>query len=84
MTASTETPHAQHAQLDRYDTNALVEAFVQDQAVAAQAVQRASQDLARAVEAALPRLQAGGRLIYVGAGTSGRLDRKSTRLNSSH
>ena len=73
MTASTETPHAQHAQLDRYDTNALVEAFVQDQAVAAQAVQRASQDLARAVEAALPRLQAGGRLIYVGAGTSGRL-----------
>ena len=73
MTSSTETPHPQHAQLDRYDTHTLVQAFVQDQALAAQAVQRASQDLARAVEAALPRLQAGGRLIYVGAGTSGRL-----------
>ena len=30
-------------------------------------------DLARAVDAALPRIAAGGRLIYIGAGTSGRL-----------
>jgi N-acetylmuramic acid 6-phosphate etherase len=30
-------------------------------------------DIARAVDAALPRLRAGGRLIYVGAGTSVRL-----------
>ena len=30
-------------------------------------------DIARAVEAAVPRIKRGGRLIYVGAGTSGRL-----------
>jgi N-acetylmuramic acid 6-phosphate etherase len=30
-------------------------------------------DLARAVDAAVPRIAAGGRLIYIGAGTSGRL-----------
>jgi N-acetylmuramic acid 6-phosphate etherase len=38
-----------------------------------QAVQAASAALAQAVEVALPRVRAGGRLIYAGAGTSGRL-----------
>jgi N-acetylmuramic acid 6-phosphate etherase len=37
------------------------------------AVRAAVPDIARAVDAAVPRLQAGGRLIYIGAGTSGRL-----------
>ena len=53
--------------------SALVAALVEDQARAAQAVARASVDIARAVAAAVPRIKAGGRLIYVGAGTSGRL-----------
>lgn len=70
---ATEEPHPAHAALDGYDTPALVAAFVADQAVAAMAVQAAAPALARAVDAAVPRLQAGGRLIYVGAGTSGRL-----------
>ncbi len=69
----TEQPHPGHAALDRYDTAALIAAFVADQALAAQAVQAAAPQLAQAVEAALPRLRAGGRLVYVGAGTSGRL-----------
>jgi N-acetylmuramic acid 6-phosphate etherase len=38
-----------------------------------QAVQAAAPQLALAVDAALPRIRAGGRLVYVGAGTSGRL-----------
>ncbi len=69
----TEQPHPDHPQLDRYDTAMLVEAFVADQALAAQAVRAAAPQLARAVDAAVPRLRAGGRIVYVGAGTSGRL-----------
>ena len=69
----TEQPHPDHPQLDRYDSVALVDAFVADQALAATAVRAASAALVRAVDAALPRLRAGGRIVYVGAGTSGRL-----------
>ena len=69
----TEQPHPAHGALDTYDTPALVQAFVADQAQAALAVQAAAPALAQAVDAAVPRLRAGGRIVYVGAGTSGRL-----------
>jgi N-acetylmuramic acid 6-phosphate etherase len=71
--ATTETPDARHPRLDRYATPDLVAAFVDDQVDAVAAVRAAAGDIARAVDAALPRIRAGGRLIYVGAGTSGRL-----------
>lgn len=70
---NTETPHAGHADLDLYPPSELVRAFIEDQMQAATAVHAAAPQLAAAVEAATPRLAAGGRLIYVGAGTSGRL-----------
>lgn len=70
---STETPHALHAQLDQYPTVELTAAFIDDQLGAVAAVRAASATLAAAVDAALPRIEAGGRLVYVGAGTSGRL-----------
>ena len=70
---ATEEPHPAHAALDGYDTARLIDAFVADQAGAAAAVQRAAAALAQAVDAAVPRLRAGGRIVYVGAGTSGRL-----------
>lgn len=70
---ATERPHDGHAGLEHYDTAALVQAFVADQALAAQAVAAAAPALAAAVDAAVPRLRAGGRLLYAGAGTSGRL-----------
>ena len=70
---ATEQPHPQHAALDSYATAQLVQALADDQAGAAQAVRAAAPLLAQAVEAAVPRLRAGGRLVYVGAGTSGRL-----------
>ena len=69
----TEQPHPDHPGLDRYPTDVLVDAFVADQALAAAAVRAASAQIARAVDAAVPRLRAGGRIVYVGAGTSGRL-----------
>jgi N-acetylmuramic acid 6-phosphate etherase len=69
----TETPSTQHTQLDLYPVEDLVRALVDDQALAAQAVKAASADISAAVVAMAPRIAAGGRLIYVGAGTSGRL-----------
>ena len=70
---STERPSTDHADLDTYPVDQLVAALIDDQARAAVAVKLAQGALARAVEQAVPRIRAGGRLIYVGAGTSGRL-----------
>jgi len=70
---NTETPSHAHSDLDLYPLPQLVEAFVDDQLLAVQAVRAAGPQLAAAVAAALPRIQAGGRLVYAGAGTSGRL-----------
>jgi len=70
---NTETPSQAHAALDQYPTAELVNVFVDDQFRAVEAVRNAAPRIAAAVTAALPRMEAGGRLIYVGAGTSGRL-----------
>ena len=69
----TESTDPQHADLDLYPVERLVCVLVDDQLDAVNAVRAAAPDIARAVEAAVPRMRAGGRLIYVGAGTSGRL-----------
>lgn len=69
----TETPSAAHPDLDLYELPQLVSAFIEDQVEAVDAVRRAGPQLAAAVAAALPRIQAGGRILYAGAGTSGRL-----------
>jgi N-acetylmuramic acid 6-phosphate etherase len=69
----TETPNPDHADLDLYPTAELVAVLVDDQRHAVDAVLAAAPAIARAVSAAVPRIEAGGRLIYVGAGTSGRL-----------
>lgn len=69
----TELPHPDHGRLDEYGPAELVGALVDDQVLAARAVKEASAQLAIAVEGAVPRLERGGRIIYVGAGTSGRL-----------
>ncbi|NHZ79001.1 N-acetylmuramic acid 6-phosphate etherase [Massilia sp. CCM 8695] len=70
---NTETPDRQHADLDQYPTGELVDTLIDDQFHAVRAVRAASSQIAVAVTAALPRIDAGGRLMYVGAGTSGRL-----------
>ncbi len=70
---NTETPSTAHADLDLYATEDLVSALVEDQLQAVSAVRAAGPQLARAVDAAVTRMQRGGRLIYAGAGTSGRL-----------
>lgn len=70
---NTETPSASHTELDTYATPDVVSALVEDQINAVNAVRAAGATIAQAVDAAVPRMLQGGRLIYAGAGTSGRL-----------
>jgi len=72
-TLGTERPSECHPDLDRYPVPELVDAFIDDQVHALNAVRAARTRIADAVTRAVPRIVAGGRLIYVGAGTSGRL-----------
>ena len=69
----TEIPSQEHAGLDQYPVPDLVETLIADQFNAIAAVRHAAAQICAVVEAAVPRIAAGGRLIYVGAGTSGRL-----------
>src|SRR3954466_9964376 len=69
----TEIPSREHTTLDEYSTPDLVEALIRDQDWAVAAVSMAAPEIAAAVDAAVPRIEAEGRLVYVGAGTSGRL-----------
>jgi N-acetylmuramic acid 6-phosphate etherase len=59
--------------LDLRSTRALVELMNDEDATVAAAVRRAAPQLADAVDAIAARLAAGGRLVYAGAGSSGRL-----------
>lgn len=70
---STEGFDPAFADIDDWPVERILEGLLEHQAAAIGAVRRALPELARAVAAAEPRLAAGGRLIYVGAGTSGRL-----------
>ncbi|PRC94838.1 N-acetylmuramic acid 6-phosphate etherase [Solimicrobium silvestre] len=70
---TTESPNQQHSELDLYSVEKLIDVFVEDQLNAVYAVQASSAQIAQAVAASVPRMELGGRLIYVGAGTSGRL-----------
>lgn len=59
--------------LDQLPTAELVELFVTEDLRPQQAVAAASAQLTKAVTAITERLRGGGRLFYLGAGTSGRL-----------
>lgn len=69
----TESPSQAHARLDQYPVSELVATLVDDQFNAVAAVRACAPQIAAVISAALPRINAGGRLVYVGAGTSGRL-----------
>ena len=69
----TESIHQNSKDLDLLPTFELVQLLVKDQENAVQAVLQASDQIARAIDLAASRLAGGGRLLYAGAGTSGRL-----------
>jgi hypothetical protein len=70
---STEGVHARADEVDGLDTPGLLGLMADEDRVAADAVRAIVVDVARFVDALAERFGAGGRLIYVGAGTSGRL-----------
>ncbi|MBC7996722.1 MAG: N-acetylmuramic acid 6-phosphate etherase [Leptolyngbya sp.] len=69
----TEERNAQTMDLDLLDTNELVSRVQNEDFAVAEAVKQAIPDIAKAVDIITEKLAAGGRLIYFGAGTSGRL-----------
>jgi N-acetylmuramic acid 6-phosphate etherase len=62
-----------HADLDLRSTLELVELINEEDAGVPAAVRRAAVSLAAAIDGIVERLRRGGRLVYVGAGSSGRL-----------
>src|SRR5688572_6220687 len=69
----TEQLRPELADLDLRPTFELVRLMAADQKEALDAVVAATPSISAAVEAIHSQLEAGGRLIYVGAGTAGRL-----------
>ena len=69
----TEDISTRYLDLDLWDTERGVRALHEGQVEAVAAVASAIHAIAAAVDAAVPRLKRGGRLVYVGAGTSARI-----------
>ena len=69
----TEQTNPASEELDRLSTPALVELFCANDLLPQRAVAAAAPVLAEAIDAIAARLREGGRLFYLGAGTSGRL-----------
>ena len=69
----TENLSARHAELDLWPTAEALEAMFEGQLSAVAALRSQMAALTEAAEAAAGVLHGGGRLVYVGAGTSGRL-----------
>ncbi|HTD53830.1 MAG TPA: N-acetylmuramic acid 6-phosphate etherase [Silvibacterium sp.] len=69
----TEAPNPATENLDRLSALELAQAMHAADRDALAAVERELPQIARAIEAIAARLEAGGRLFYLGAGTSGRL-----------
>lgn len=70
---ATEQRNPASAELDLLDTNGILGVINGQDRVVAEAVAREIPRIAEAVDAIVLAIRAGGRLIYIGAGTSGRL-----------
>jgi len=71
--STTETAARRYAGIEDWPMPDIVDALIESQMAAIAAVHGLRAGLATATEAAAERLQGGGRLIYLGAGTSGRI-----------
>src|SRR3954470_15167716 len=69
----TERPSPRYSDIDIWEPSDIAEAMIEGQFTAVSAVRSARVALVAAVVAAEAKLRNGGRLVYVGAGTSGRL-----------
>lgn len=69
----TEQPNPSSAEIDSLDTLGILTTIQKQDATVPAAVALALPEIARAVETVVRAIRRGGRLIYVGAGTSGRI-----------
>jgi N-acetylmuramic acid 6-phosphate etherase len=70
---TTEKRNAKSSNIDRLSTLQIVEVINNEDLLVAPAVKKTRKQIAAAVDMIVERLRDGGRLFYVGAGTSGRL-----------
>jgi N-acetylmuramic acid 6-phosphate etherase len=71
--ALTEQPNPRSENLEKMSAQDLVKLFVDEEKFVDDALRTVSGDLARAIDVVAESMRNGGRLFYVGAGTSGRL-----------
>jgi N-acetylmuramic acid 6-phosphate etherase len=69
----TEEINRRYIELDSWSAEEMILAMYEGQLAAAVAVRTALGAIAAAVEDAVPALRRGGRIVYAGAGTSGRI-----------
>src|SRR5258708_32960690 len=69
----TERPSPRYSGIDVWEPANILDAMIEGQLAAAAAVRAARGAIERAALATEARLKQGGRLVYAGAGTSGRL-----------
>jgi len=71
--AATEQSSVRYRGLDEWSSAAILDALWEGQLAAIASVQQALPDIAAAADACVAQLNRGGRLVYAGAGTSGRI-----------
>jgi N-acetylmuramic acid 6-phosphate etherase len=71
--ALTEQRNPRSKNLEKMSARELAELFVEEEKFVEDALRRATADLAKAIEIVTESLRNGGRLFYVGAGSSGRI-----------
>ena len=71
--ALTEQRNPRSENLEKMTAHELVQLFVEEEKFVQDALRTATADLARAIETVTESLRNGGRLFYVGAGSSGRI-----------
>lgn len=71
--ALTEQRNPRSERLEKMSARELVELFVEEENFVQDALRGATEDLARGIEMVTESLRNGGRLFYVGAGSSGRI-----------
>src|SRR5437660_1864257 len=73
LVSSTEEANPKSANLDRLSAREIVELFVAEEKSVEEGLRQCVDQLARAIELSASAIGSGGRIFYVGAGTSGRL-----------
>ncbi len=69
----TETQNLQYAKLDTFNTLEIIKAMNKEDKKVALAVEKEIPNIAKAIDIIVKAFKKGGRLFYIGAGTSGRL-----------